>query len=508
MLFNKLVEYHKQLRQTGSRNEKIEIIVKFLKSLSEKESEIGVDFISGRIRQGKLNLSWKALSALMNTRKMSSILVSLLDVDRYLDLAKKARGSAKVRALIPLFESLSVPERQYLAALILNELHQGAGEGLVRLAIARYFGFDDSEIEQAYLQNPDLGSLFRYLIDHGREGIKSLGIVIFRPVKPMLAEISSSMTDLGNKYDELSVEYKLDGVRVQVHRAEDKIKVFSRNLKDITAHFPEIVDIVKAIPAKRFIFDGEAIGVDKKGRPVPFQVLGKRTMRKKNIAEMMEEIPVVPKFFDILYFDNEDLTAKTYSERQKILNDIITNKNHLASQIIPVNKQDMNEFFKDSVESGNEGIVAKLVDSPYRPGKRGKHWFKLKQIYTIDCVVLAAEWGHGRRKGLLSNLHLGILDETKTKYLMVGKTFKGLTDKMLIWFTERLPALKVHEDAWTVHVRPVIVVEIAFNEVQKSPKYDSGFALRFARVKRIRDDKTARQINTLIDLVNLRGQHD
>jgi DNA ligase-1 len=168
----------------------------------------------------------------------------------------------------------------------------------------------------------------------------------------------------------------------------------------------------------------------------------------------------------------------------------------------------MNEFFKDSVESGNEGIVAKLVDSPYRPGKRGKHWFKLKQIYTIDCVVLAAEWGHGRRKGLLSNLHLGILDETKTKYLMVGKTFKGLTDKMLIWFTERLPALKVHEDAWTVHVRPVIVVEIAFNEVQKSPKYDSGFALRFARVKRIRDDKTARQINTLIDLVNLRGQHD
>ncbi|MGB3341617.1 MAG: ATP-dependent DNA ligase [bacterium] len=508
MLFDNLVEYSKKIRETRLRNEKINIIVQFLRSLSKKDSEIGANFISGKIRQGKLNLAWKSLSVFMNTGKVSSKPVNLLDVDRYLDSAKRARGGEKVKVLVPLFEHLSVQAREYLVALILNDLHQGAGEGLVKLAIAKYFGLDDSEIEQAYLQNPDLGFLFKYLVDHGKTGIRSLSIVIFRPVKPMLAEISSSMKDLVNEFDGLSIEYKLDGIRVQVHRDENQIKIFSRNLKDISVHFPEVVDIAKAIPVKRFILDGEAIGVDRKGRPVPFQVLGKRTMRKEDIAEMMEQVPVIPKFFDVLYFDREDLTAKTYIERQKILSDIITDKNYLATKTRPINKQDIDQFFNRSVESGNEGIVAKFIDSPYRPGKRGKYWYKFKQIYTIDCVVLAAEWGHGRRKGLLSNIHLGILDETKTKYLMVGKTFKGLTDKMLVWFTQHLPALKVHEDAWTVYVQPVIVVEIAFNEVQKSPKYDSGFALRFARVKHIRNDKTAKQINTIMDLVKLRRCHD
>jgi DNA ligase-1 len=504
VLFNDLVEYYKKIQENSLRNAKIGLITQFLGLLSSKEAEIGVNFISGRIRQGKLNITWKNLAILFKVQKISDKPVNLLEVDNYLHLTKNARGQEKVRILKPLFERLSVPEKEYLRALILNDLHQGAGEGLVKLSIAKYFELEDSEIEQAYLQNPDLGTLFKYLTDHGKTGIKSLGITIFRPVKPMLAEIGKSPAELMDEFSALSVEQKFDGIRIQVHRDQDKIKIFSRNLMDITGHFPEIVEITKTIPAQRFILDGEAIGLDRNGRPVPFQILGKRTTRKKKIAEMMVQVPVIPKFFDVLYFDRDDLTAKTYIERQKILSDIITDKNYLATKTRPMNKQDIYHFFSSSVESGNEGIVAKLVDSPYRPGKRGKYWYKLKKTYTIDCVVLAAEWGHGRRKGLLSNLHLGVFDETKTKYLMVGKTFKGLTDKMLIWFTEHLPLLKVHEDAWTIYVRPEIVVEIAFNEVQKSPKYDSGFALRFARVKQIRNDKTAKQIDTIMDLVKLR----
>ena len=504
---NDLVEYSHKLRKTSLKTEKIKIIMSFLHELSIDDAEIGVNYISGKIRQGRLNFTWKNLTVLLKTKRISTKPISLMELDKCLTSAKKARGREKITVLKPLFERISVPEKKHIIGLITNELHQGAAEGLVKLSIARFFLLGDSEMEQAYLQNPDLGTLFKYLLEHGKEGVRTLSITLFRPVKPMLAEISNSIADFFNMTDEISIEEKLDGIRVQVHRDRDEIRIFSRNLKDITSHFPEIVDYVKNIPVQRFILDGEAIGVDKNGRILPFQTLGKRTMRKKNIAEMMEHIPVIPKFFDILYLDQDDLTTKAYKERQDVLNDIITDNNLLLIKTKPVKKHDIDEFFENSVKSGNEGIVAKLVDSPYRPGKRGKYWFKLKQVYTIDCVILAAEWGHGRRKGLLSNLHLGVLDETRSKYLMVGKTFKGLTDNMLAWFTENLLPLKIHEDDWTIYVKPDIVVEIAFNEVQKSSKYDSGFALRFARVRRIRHDKNPKQINTIIDLVKLKRMY-
>ena len=253
------------------------------------------------------------------------------------------------------------------------------------------------------------------------------------------------------------------------------------------------------LPVKKFILDGEAIGVDKKGRPVPFQVLARRTTRKKNILKMQQNVPVIPQYFDVLYVSGEDLTGKPYAERVEILHDMVK-KNQLAARSVPVGKKDAKVFYEQSLNRGNEGVVVKLLESEYRPGKRGKYWFKIKKSYTVDCVILAAEWGHGRRRGLLSNLHLGVLDEARTRYLMVGKTFKGLTDKMLQWLTDNLPGYSVHENEWTVYVKPMIVVEVAFNEVQKSPKYESGVALRFARVKAIRNDKNAAEINTIVDL--------
>lgn len=500
MRFKALVEYSKRLRAVSSRNKKVGIITELLGKLSNKESCIGVNYISGKLRQGKLNIAWKGLAELhgVTTQKLTD--PTLVQVDKYLERTQAASGSEKVKLLKPLFARLSREERNYIISLIVGDVQQGAGDGLVRQSIAQFFGLSDEEIEKAYLQKPDIAELFALLRGRGKAGIGELGIQIFSPVKPMLAQIAESFDDVFAETDDFALEYKLDGIRIQLHRKKDEVKIFSRHLKDITSQFPELVTTARQLPVEQFILDGEAIGIDKKGRPVPFQILARRTTRKRDITEMQQQVPVLPQFFDALYVDEEDLTAKTYAERVKILRDMVRKKEHLAARIEPVSKNEAVRFYERSLKQGNEGVVVKLLESEYRPGKRGKLWFKIKGAHTVDCVILAAEWGHGRRQGWLSNLHLGVLDETKTKYLMVGKTFKGLTDKMLQWLTSNLPRYKVHEDKWTVHVNPVVVVEVAFNEVQKSPKYESGVALRFARVKKIREDKTAEEINTIIDL--------
>ncbi len=504
MLFKKLVQYSNKIKRISSRNKKVGIILDLLRKLGEQEAEIGVNFISCRIRQGKLNLAWSGLSRLM-TIAYSKVnrSVSLIEIDKFLERTKVARGRQKLKVLEPLFLKLPPSERKYLVSLILNAVEQGAGEGVVKAAIAEFFGLPKGDIEQAHMHTPGIGKLFAHLRKKGKTAIKDLGMKIFTPVKPMLAEISESLADIYDEYDNFAVEHKLDGVRIQVHKKAREVKIFSRHLKDITSHFPELVEVASGIATQELILDGEAIGIDENGAPLPFQLLAKRITRKKDIATLRKRIPVMPKFFDVLYVEGDDFTSKDYSERWGLLNEIITNKNHLALREIAVNETEGRRFFESAVTQGSEGIMVKLLNSPYQAGKRGKFWFKLKKVYTIDCVILAAEWGHGRRRGWLSNLHLGILDETKTKFLMVGKTFKGVTDKMLQWFTVNLPKIKVYEDKWTIYVKPEIVVEIAFNGVQKSPKYDSGFALRFARAKRIREDKKSHEINTVADIEKL-----
>ncbi|MBE0432001.1 ATP-dependent DNA ligase [candidate division WOR-3 bacterium] len=479
------------------------MILDFLRRLKKGEAGIGVSYISGKIMQGKISITWKGLSELLLTPQHRGASPELMEVHDFLNEASTARGRAKIEVLAPLFSRLSKAKRRHLVSLIIGEVHQGAGEGLVKLAIDEFFKLSQDSLERAYLQKPDIAELFTFILEHGKTGLDNLGTRIFSPLKPMLAQIAESMDKVYEKYDDFALEHKLDGIRIQVHRKGDEVRIFSRHLKDITVHFPELVATAMELSVNEFILDGEAIGIDDKGRPVPFQVLARRTTRKKDIARMQKQVPVLPQFFDALYVDGNDLTGQTYTERGKVLGRIVRKKEYLAARTKPVSKSAAIAFYEQAIECGNEGVMVKVLDSPYRPGKRGNLWFKIKGSHTADCVVLAAEWGHGRRHGLLSNLHLGILDETKTKYLMVGKTFKGLTDKMLQWVTNNLPQYKVHEDKWTVYVKPEVVVEIAFNEVQKSPKYDSGVALRFARVKRIRNDKTAKDINTIMDLEKL-----
>jgi DNA ligase-1 len=500
MLFKNLVEYSNRLKRASSRNRKVGIIVEFLGKLTAKEAVVGVNYISGRIRQGRLNITWRAIAELTDVAFKSARSPSLTQVDKVLAQAQSAKGREKVKALEPLFVRFKKEERKYFVSLIVGEVQQGAGEGLVRIAVADFFGLSNEEMERAYLQKPDIAELFCVFLQQGKRAIEDLEIRILSPVKPMLAQIAESLDDVHAEGGEFALEHKLDGIRIQVHRQEDDVKIFSRHLKDITSHFPELVQNAKKLPVDKFILDGEAIGIDKKGRPVPFQVLARRTTRKKNISEAQVDVPVIPQYFDALFVSGEDLTGKPYAERVKILSDVVNKRDHLAVRLVPVGKKDAKYFYEQSLNRGNEGVVVKLLDSEYRPGKRGKYWFKIKRAHTVDCVILAAEWGHGRRRGLLSNLHLGVLDEARTRYLMVGKTFKGLTDKMLQWLTDNLPRYSVHENEWTVYVKPMIVVEVAFNEVQKSPKYESGVALRFARVKAIRNDKSAAEINTIVDL--------
>jgi len=512
MLFKVMVEYYDKLRGVSSRNSKVGVIKDLLGDLSGEEAVIGVNYISGRLRQGKLNITWKGLKELFGVPLRESGLLSLVQIDSFFERAQSASGSEKINVLRPLFLQLNKKERKYLISLIVGEVQQGAGEGLVKIAIADFFELSNEEIEKAHLQKPDIAELFALLLSRGKEAVGSIGIRVFSPVKPMLAQIAGSIDDVYTLSDDFAIEHKLDGIRIQVHRKDDEVKVFSRHLKDITSHFPELVATARQLPVREFILDGEAVGIDEKGRVVPFQILARRTTRKKDIAKMQRQIPVIPQFFDALNVEGDDLTSQTYSERVKALADIVRKKNYLTARIEPVSKEQAMSLYNASLQKGNEGVMVKILDSTYRPGRRGNLWFKVKAAHVIDCVILAAEWGHGRRHGLLSNLHLGVLDETRSKYLMVGKTFKGLTDKMLLWLTHNLPRHMVHEDKWTVYLKPEVVVEIAFNEVQKSPRYESGVALRFARVKKIRRDKTAKEINTILDLeklsrIALNGSH-
>jgi DNA ligase-1 len=501
MTFKQLYTYSQRIRNESSRNGKITIICEYLSEVSADEAVFSVHYIAGRLPQGRMNLAWQGLSDLLHaTRAKKRTPLQLVSLHAALDQVSRARGKRKYEILKPVFQVLDKVQREYLLSLVFGEAQQGAGEGVVKKALGRMFDLSDAEIDEAYLRNPDIGRLFLLFKEKGRKAVREIMIQLFRPVKPMLAQVSRSIDEVLKDLQDAVIEYKLDGIRIQVHRDNDDVRIYSRNLKERTIHFPELVAMIKELPASRFIMDGEAIALDKKGRIVPFQVLAKRTTRKKDIEQVMQGIPVIPQFFDILYIDHEDLTSMPYDKRYAVLRDILPETGFYPPRTKIHDARRAQQFFQQAVNAGNEGVVIKGMHSPYHPGTRGKHWFKIKRTYTIDCVILAAEWGYGRRKGRLSNIHLGVLDETRTKYLMVGKTFKGLTDRMLQWMTDTLPLYKVHEDRWTVYVKPVIVVEIEFNEVQTSPRYDSKMSLRFARVRQFRKDKDAGDVNTILDL--------
>jgi DNA ligase-1 len=333
-------------------------------------------------------------------------------------------------------------------------------------------------------------------LSEGREGLGRFSIQLFRPVQPMLAGTAEEVGEALDRFETAELEYKLDGARVQVHRAGDEVRVYTRRLNDVTAAVPELVERVRELPVREIILDGETLAFRDDGMPHRFQVTMSRFGRKLDIERLREKLPLEAFYFDLLYLDGDGLTDLPARERVEALSQVLP-PDLLIPRTLTGDSEEAQAFLQRALAAGHEGIMAKALDAPYDAGRRGKSWLKLKPAHTLDLVVLAAEWGSGRRRGWLSNLHLGARDPVAGGYVMLGKTFKGLTDEMLEWQTRRLQELEVARDDWTVYVRPELVVEIAFNDVQASPKYPGGLALRFARVKRYRPDKHAEQADTI-----------
>jgi len=460
---------------TSGRLAKIQLLADLLKQAGPDEVELAIAYLSGTVRQSKIGVGWATLQK-AKSHVATSARLQLRDVDETLEKisATAGKGSAaeKQRLLGALFSQATKEEHEFLFRLLTGELRQGALEGIMVEAVAKARELPASDVRRAMMLAGNLGAV-------AKGDLKSFAIELFRPIKPMLAKTATDVEEALAELGPASFEYKLDGIRIQVHKNADKVRVYSRTLNDITAELPTVVDISTSMDMSEVILDGEAVVLTADKRPVRFQ----DTMKGLGGA--------VPFFFDILCLDGTSLLDQPYSARSKLLP-----RKYRPPRIITGDEQAAQDFFDAAVAAGQEGLVAKGLESKYEAGRRGGAWFKIKKANTLDLVVLAAEWGHGRRHGKLSNLHLGARDPNGG-FVMLGKTFKGMTDELLEWQTKRLQEIEVRREGHVVHVRPELVVEIAFNGLQDSPHYPGGLALRFARVIRYRDDKKPEDADTI-----------
>jgi DNA ligase-1 len=496
-----LVQASSAVAQTASRLAKRDAIAACLRAAAaDGEIEIAVAFLSGEMRTGRLGVGYATLGGLGGEAAAPEASLTLGDVDSALEAiaATTGRGSAAQRAqqLARLFGRATRAEQQFLVRLLAGELRQGALEGVMIEAVAAAAGVADSEVRRAAMFAGDLGAVARAALAEGTPGLARFSIAIQRPLQPMLAQSAVDVADALERLGTAAFEWKLDGARVQVHKAGEAVRVFTRRLNEVTDAVPEVVEAVRQLPARELILDGEAIALAPGGAPRPFQVTMRRFGRKLDVAAMRAELPLSAFFFDCLQLDGDSLVDRPARERFAALDDALPADLRVSRRITGDLAQ-AEAFYRDALAHGHEGVMAKALDAPYEAGRRGAGWLKVKRARTLDLVVLAAEWGHGRRRGWLSNLHLGARDPAAGGFVMLGKTFKGLTDELLEWQTRELAAREVARDDDTVYVRPELVVEIAFNDLQASPQYPGGLALRFARVKAYRPDKRAQDADTI-----------
>jgi DNA ligase 1 len=497
MLLAAVVETSRRMAETSKRLEKIGMLAALLRELRGDEIEIVTAVLSGRVRQGRIGVGYRTLQE-AGGEPTAQPSLELVHLDRALDAIAQTHGSGSEKRRRDLLQELltraTAPEQQFIMGLLTGELRQGALEGIMLEALAKATGIQLDRVRQAAMVAGDVTRIARALLERGEAGLDEYGIKLFTPVQPMLAQTAEDVVEALDDLGEAALEYKLDGARVQVHKSGGEVMVFSRALNQVTDAVPEIVEAARALPASNFILDGEVLSLKPDGRPQPFQITMRRFGRKLDVERMRTELPMTPFWFDALYLDGGSLLHEPQSRRFDVL------KRLAPQSVIPSlatgDASEGHRFLEESLAHGHEGIMAKSRDSEYATGARGRAWLKIKHVKTLDLVILAAEWGSGRRKGWLSNLHLGARDIEKGGFAMLGKTFKGLTDEMLAWQTQELLKIEIARDSYTVHVEPKIVVEIAFNDLQVSPRYVSGLALRFARVKRYRTDKTVDQSDT------------
>ncbi len=507
MQFGALVSTSLQIAQTPKRLAKIDLLAGLLRQLAPEQVEIAVAFLSGEPRQGKIGIGYRMIQQAA-APPVPEPQLTLLEIDKALAVLSQTRGStAKMQQLFHLMACSTQDEQQFLARLLTGELRQGALEGIMLDGVAKAAGIPVDRVRRAVMMAGNLPLVARAALERGSAGLDAYDIQILRPIQPMLAQSAEDVAEAIEELGEAAFEYKMDGARIQVHRSGGDVRVFTRSLNDVTAAVPEVVDAVLSLPVKEVILDGEVLAFQPDGRPHPFQITMRRFGRKLDIAQSREALPLTPFFFDAMYVDGGSLLDEPQSRRFEVLRDI-AGETLLIPNLRTADPEQAAQFVAQSLERGHEGVMAKSPAAVYAAGARGASWLKIKKPRTLDLVILAAEWGSGRRQGWLSNLHLGARDAVRGGFAMLGKTFKGLTDEMLAWQTNELLRLEVSRDSWTVYVQPKIVVEIAFNEIQVSPRYESGLALRFARVKRYRTDKSPEESDTFQTVRRMAGMED
>jgi DNA ligase-1 len=501
----RLVTVVELVRATAKKTEKVRLLADLLRQAKGHETKLAALYLCGSLPQGKIGVGWAVLQRAMAEGPAIGDRLSLPDVDRELTAVAAERGSGsnerRTARLGRLFLRATPDERQFLGRLVVGEIRQGALEGLLLDAIAKAADRAPKDIRQAFMFSGNIGEVAQAALDEGSGGLARFSLRLFTPVSPMLAGSAEDVEDALERLGEAALEYKLDGARIQVHKGGQDVRIFTRQLQDITERLPDLVEWARMLPVREAVLDGEALALRPDGRPHPFQVTMRRLGRSKDVATLRRELPLSPFMFDLLYLDGGSLVDRPYRERSRQLIETVSSA---AVPRLQTNRpEEARQFFRRALAGGHEGIMAKSLAGPYRAGQRGAQWLKLKEAETLDLVILAAEWGNGRRTGWLSNLHLGARDSVSGQWVMLGKTFKGLTDDMLRWQTEKLLSLETHRDEYTVYVRPELVVEIAFNDVQESPRYPGGLALRFARVKRYRQDKSWEQADSLQTITDL-----
>lgn len=541
--FRLLGEVLDEISKTQKRTEKIALASEFLKNVSIDEVNQAALFLSGRVfaerDQRALNISWRgllsvlkkvvsiddstifdaydgdigeAVARILDTSKesrQSSLFSETLSIasvrqtlDRIADVQGKGSVKEKQSLLTSLFMDASPREARYLTAIVLEDMRTGLSEGLLAETISTAFEIEPSLVRRAWSFNGDLGEIAKLAAEGGKTALQKVSIQVMRGVKPMLASPVPNIESMFESGSALySFELKLDGARVQIHKKGTEVRIFSRRLSDVTESLPDIVKVIERdVKAKNVILDGEVLAVDEMGKPFPFQVVMKRFGRSRDIEDAYSNTRLQLVLFDVLLIDNLQLVDEVYSKRRRELERIVPSV-LLVEKIVSNDLTQIQSFFERSQELGHEGLVAKTLDSPYTPGVRGGYWLKIKHtLQTLDLVIVAAEWGHGRRKDWLSDYHLAVRDEESGEFLVVGKTYKGFTDKEFEEITKKLMGLKISSHGHIVQVRPEIVVEVIASEVQRSPTYDSGMALRFARIDRLREDKGPMDAMTLAEL--------
>jgi DNA ligase-1 len=498
--FAELVDTSRRVSETSSRNAKIAELAACLRKLEPSEIEIAVSYLSGDTPQGRTGIGYAFISEARPPTSQASGSLTIADVDAALERIAGVSGSGskgeRLRILSALFARATDAERDFLARLLLGELRQGALESLMIDAVALASALPAVSVRQAAMVAQGIAKVARAALTEGATGLAQFAPALLQPIAPMLAQPADDVAEALDAFGTAAFEWKLDGARVQVHKAADDVRIFTRSGNDVTGSAPEIAGAVRALPPRDLILDGEAIALKENGAPEPFQITMRRFGRTVDIAGIQAELPLSVFFFDCLRLGDQTLTGAPASTRFEAMSRVLPAQ-LLIPRIVTGERATADAFYDDAVRHGHEGVMAKSLTSPYEAGKRSASWLKVKRVHTLDLVVLAVEWGSGRRNGWLSNLHLGARDEGTGGFVMLGKTFKGMTDQMLEWQTKELSAREIYRDEWTVHVRPELVVEIAFNDLQASPRYPGGLALRFARVKRYRPDKSAAEADTM-----------